>query len=189
MPRDDAACPVVAASPGGRHGGLAPPVDLTGMRVRPAASDESDAVGGVWLRARAASVPAIPPPVHGEDEVRRWFRHVVLPGRAGPCRVVLVADLDDRVVGLLVLDGGSVEQLYVEPALTNGRIGTCLLDAAKARRPGGVELWTFEANAGARRFYERHGFRAVEWAVGHSEEAAPDVRYRWPGEAGPARAR
>ena len=37
----------------------------------------------------------------------------------------------------------------------------------------------FQKNEGARRFYERHGFTAVEWTDGDNEEGAPDVRYRW----------
>lgn len=150
------------------------------MRIRRAAPGEDDEVATLWLRARAASVPSIPPPVHAEEEVRGWFRDVVFPGRE-----VWVADLDDRVVGLLVLGEGWVEQLYVEPTLTNRHIGTLLLDVAKARAPSGLEAWAFEANVGARRFYERHGFLAVERATGHSEEGAPDVRYCWRGDASP----
>jgi hypothetical protein len=56
-----------------------------------------------------------------------------------------------------------------------------LLDLAKERRPGGLDLWTFQANAGARRSYERHGFAATSTTDGDNEEAAPDVRYHWPG--------
>ncbi len=42
------------------------------------------------------------------------------------------------------------------------------------------ELWTFQTNLPARRFYERHGFIAVRWTDGASnEERAPDVRYVW----------
>jgi len=52
---------------------------------------------------------------------------------------------------------------------------------AQARRPAGLELWTFQVNDGARRFYERHGFRAVEVTDGAgNEERQPDVRYAWP---------
>jgi hypothetical protein len=41
-------------------------------------------------------------------------------------------------------------------------------------------LWTFVTNTGARRFYERHGFVAVETTDGsHNEEAAPDIRFVW----------
>jgi putative acetyltransferase len=39
-------------------------------------------------------------------------------------------------------------------------------------------LWIFEANAGARAFYEKHGFVAVGVSA-ENEEGAPAVRYRW----------
>ncbi len=44
----------------------------------------------------------------------------------------------------------------------------------------GLELWTFQVNARARRFYERHGFVEVDRTDGgHNEERQPDVRYAW----------
>jgi hypothetical protein len=43
---------------------------------------------------------------------------------------------------------------------------------------------TFQSNAGARRFYEREGFVAVEETDGRgNEEGAPDLRCVWPGRA------
>jgi GNAT superfamily N-acetyltransferase len=128
----------------------------------------------VWIRSRTASVPAIPPRVHSEEEVRAWFRDVVLVHRE-----VWVAQADDSVIGLLVLDGDSVDQLYVEPSWAGQGVGSRLLHVAKERRPRGLELWTFQANAGAARFYERHGFVAVDATDGDNEEGAPDVGYQW----------
>jgi ribosomal protein S18 acetylase RimI-like enzyme len=41
-----------------------------------------------------------------------------------------------------------------------------------------VRLYTFQENTGARRFYERHGFKAVKLTDGHdNEENCPDVLY------------
>ncbi|HEY1625475.1 MAG TPA: MmcQ/YjbR family DNA-binding protein [Streptosporangiaceae bacterium] len=55
-----------------------------------------------------------------------------------------------------------------------------LLDLAKRRRPGGLQLWTFESNVRARRFYARHGFTVEERTDGSgNEERAPDMRYVW----------
>ena len=67
------------------------------------------------------------------------------------------------------------------PGLDRTRLGTRLLDVAKAERPAGLDLWAFQSNTGARRFYERHGFTAVAMTDGDNEEGAPDVRYRWSG--------
>jgi ribosomal protein S18 acetylase RimI-like enzyme len=82
-----------------------------------------------------------------------------------------------EMVGLLVLDGDSIDQLYVDPDLTCRGIGAQLLDVAKRERPEGLGLWTFVSNQGAQRFYERHGFREVERTDGsRNEERAPDIR-------------
>jgi GNAT superfamily N-acetyltransferase len=53
--------------------------------------------------------------------------------------------------------------------------------AALFRRAfGGLRLWTFQKNEGARRFYERHGFDVVEMTDGAgNEEHEPDVLYAW----------
>jgi len=41
-----------------------------------------------------------------------------------------------------------------------------------------LELYTFARNEGARRFYERHGFRAIAFGQ-ENEENEPDVLYEW----------
>lgn len=145
------------------------------MDVRRARPDEGTLVGDLYWRAREAAVPAIPPSVHPRDDV---VAHVTsLLGT----QEVWIADDDGAVVGLLVLSPGWVEHLYVEPGRTGVGIGARLLDHAKEVQPGGLELWAFQSNVGARRFYERHGFVAVAFTEGDNEEGAPDVRYHWSG--------
>lgn len=144
------------------------------MLVRRARPDEAHDVASLWVRSRSASVPHIPPPVHTDDEVRAFFEHVVLPQRE-----VWVADDGHVVVAVLVLDDEWVDQLYVEPGQTGQGVGQQLIDWAKQQRPSGLTLWTFEANVGARRFYERHGFVIVGSTPGDNEEGAPDVCYQW----------
>jgi uncharacterized glyoxalase superfamily protein PhnB len=72
-----------------------------------------------------------------------------------------------------------IDHLYVDPDSTGRGVGSQLVAVAKTLRPSGVHLWTFESNTRARRFYERHGFVAVERTDGDNEEGAPDVRYQW----------
>ena len=93
----------------------------------------------------------------------------------------LACDEDGAPAGLVALTPGWVEQLYVEPARTGQGIGSALLAFAQgAGGAGELQLWTFASNTGARRFYERHGFVAVEHTDGSgNEERAPDVRYVW----------
>jgi GNAT superfamily N-acetyltransferase len=112
--------------------------------------------------------------VRTDDEAREWFASVVIPDRE-----LWVVTHDDLPVALLVLDGGWIDQLYVDPKWTGQGLGSVLVGIAKERRPKYLDLWTFESNLGARRFYERHGFLAVGSTDGDNEEGAPDVHYRW----------
>jgi ribosomal protein S18 acetylase RimI-like enzyme len=144
------------------------------VRIRPARIDEAEAVADLYLRSRHASAPAIPPSVHPDDDVRDHFATTVLPTTE-----TWVAEEDGVIVGLLVLDGGWIDHLYVEPGQTGRGIGSALVGHAQARRPEGLDLWAFQSNTGAQRFYERHGFVAVARTDGDNEEGAPDVRYRW----------
>ena len=58
--------------------------------------------------------------------------------------------------------------------------GSTLLQKAMECAGGLLELWTFQRNHAARRFYERHGFTAVVFTDGaDNEEREPDVLYRW----------
>ena len=59
-------------------------------------------------------------------------------------------------------------------------VGRRLIELAKERRPGGLDLYCFAVNATARRFYERNGFAPVAFGDGSgNEERQPDVLYRW----------
>jgi GNAT superfamily N-acetyltransferase len=157
-------------------------------QVRRAEPADAGAVSRVYLLARHAAVPAIPPLVHPDDDVRRWIATEVLPHR----ETWVADDPDAGAVAMMVLDGSWLDQLYVHPDHQARRLGTALLDRAKQLRPTGLQLWTFQSNLDARRFYERHGFEAVERTDGTgNEERAPDVRYVWephrsePGGSGP----
>lgn len=143
------------------------------MVPRRAGQREVEELAGLWLAARRAAIPAIPPPAHPDAEVRRWFGEVVLP-----LSEVWVVGSPGEVAALLVLDGPWIEQLYVRPGETGRGLGTVLLEQAKAGRDH-LLLWTFQSNTGARRFYERHGFHVEGTTQGDNEEGAPDVRYRW----------
>jgi GNAT superfamily N-acetyltransferase len=81
----------------------------------------------------------------------------------------------------MILAPPRLEHLYLDPAWMGRGLGERLLALASERSPDGLELWTHQINAGARRFYERHGFTAVEETDGATnEERLPDVRYARP---------
>jgi GNAT superfamily N-acetyltransferase len=147
--------------------------DKVDLQPRRACLDEALAVADLWLLSRRASIPQIPPPVHSDEEVRAWFQHVVFPSLD-----VWVTGVPGHLVALMVLDHEWIEQLYVHPTWNSRGLGSQMLELAK-REHTRLDLWTFRSNAGARRFYERHGFVAVAVTDGDNEEGAPDIRYHW----------
>ena len=159
------------------------------LQVRRATPADADVVADVWLRSFAGALPTVVR-AHSDDEVRSWIRDVVVPGRE-----TWVATIDGAVAAMMVLDAGGdnadsdggvaagageIDQLYVDPPAQGYGLGSCLVDVAKQRCPVGLELWTFQINTTAQRFYERHGFIAVDRTDGSgNEEREPDIRYRW----------
>jgi putative acetyltransferase len=139
---------------------------------------EAQAAMAVQRAALAATLPGLHDP-HTADEDREWIRGVF-----ARLSVWLAVD-GEQVVGVASRDGDWLRQLYVAPERTGHKIGQRLLDAmlgeaAQAAIPV-FKLWTFQRNAGARRFYERNGFVAVEFGDGSgNEEREPDVRYERP---------
>ncbi|WP_308408591.1 GNAT family N-acetyltransferase [Streptomyces sp. AC627_RSS907] len=149
--------------------------DTASVLLRRATAADARAAADVWLRSFAAALPTVVRP-HADDAVRDHFRQVVVP-----LRETWVAETaGGEVVGVMVLEGEELSQLYLAPGWRGRGIGDRFVALAKEHRADGLSLWTFQVNAPARRFYERHGFTAVEWTDGaRNEEREPDVRYVW----------
>lgn len=146
------------------------------ITLRRAAANDAGASADVLLRSRAAALPTVTWP-RSDDEVRDYFRDVVVPHRE---TWVARASYEGEIVGVMVLAGDEVSQLYLLPDWRGHGIGDLFVALAKERSPGGLTLWTFQVNKPAHRFYERHGFAAVEHTDGSgNEEREPDVRYVW----------
>ena len=96
-----------------------------------------------------------------------------------PHRETWVIERQGTIVALLVLEPGWLDQLYIDPDHTARGLGSLLVELAKRRCPEGLDLWTFQSNTRACRFYERHGFAAIGTTEGDNEEGEPDVRYHW----------
>lgn len=149
-------------------------VNSADLVFRRADASDAAAMADVWLRSFTAALPTVRR-AHGDDEVRGWFSHVVVVQYE-----TWVAVAGGSVIGLLVLDGEELEQLYLDPSWRGRGVGDRFVELAKQLRPDGLGLWTFQVNRPARRFYERHGFLAVEYTDGlRNEEHEPDVRYAW----------
>jgi putative acetyltransferase len=152
---------------------------MAGVAIRrpiPARLDaEADAAMAIQRAALRATLPGLHNP-HTADEDRGWIRGVF-----AQCSVWLAVD-DEWVVGVISREDEWVKQLYVAPGRAGQGIGQRLLDAfldeARSTSIPVARLWTFQRNSGARRFYERNGFVAVEFTDGSgNEEGELDVRY------------
>lgn len=91
---------------------------------------------------------------------------------------VTVAEAGE-VLGFVARDGDEVTCLYTAPQAQGQGVGKALIAHAKSGRDR-LELWTFQANAGARRFYRREGFAEVAQGDGAgTDEGLPDVQLVW----------
>jgi chorismate mutase/GNAT superfamily N-acetyltransferase len=148
--------------------------------VRSGRPEDLDGVAVMFSTTRRAAVPSMPSPVHTVEEDRAWLADQL----AGE-REVWLAEREGQVLGLLLLEADRLHSLYVDRGHQGEGIGSVLVDLAKALRPGGLELWVFQTNEGARRLYLRHGFVEVEKTDGRrNDEGAPDVRMQWRPTAG-----
>jgi GNAT superfamily N-acetyltransferase len=140
--------------------------------------EDSNAVARVLMESRRAFLPYAQSP-HSPEAVRRWVTNQLLPSGS-----VQVAQVDSEVVGVLATSEGAgyrwIDQLYVLPGYNGHGIGSKLLHLAHDTLTPPIRLFTFQANSGARRFYERHGYQAVQFTDGSSnEERCPDVLYEF----------
>ena len=137
-------------------------------------AEVGDAAGcaRVYVRSKAYAMADVPEP-HSEAEITTWIAEQAIPQMD-----VWVADVDGVVVGQVMLAPNWLHHLYVDPSWIGRGLGDQFMALARQRQPNGLQLWAFQSNERARRFYERHGFVAVERTDGHgNEERWPDVRY------------
>ena len=83
------------------------------------------------------------------------------------------------LVAIIAFRSDWIDQLYVLPEVQGRGVGNELLQVAK-RAFDCLQLWTFQRNLSARRFYVARGFALVEQTDGaRNEEKEPDARYLW----------
>ena len=144
--------------------------------VRSAQPHDASRIAEVYLASRRAFLPYAPL-VHSSVEVRLWVRETLMV-----TRTVYVDEEDGRLTGFVAWtqtpEAGWIDQIYLAPGDTGRGIGTRLLDVALTHLKYPVRLYTFQANEGSRRFYERHGFLVLKFGDGsNNEERCPDVLY------------
>jgi len=143
------------------------------INLRRATDADADATADVFISSRRTALPTVP--FSPDDSVRNYIRDIFIAKTEG-----WLATDGDTVVAVMSLKPGWVEQLYVATERQGEGIGRRLLDLAKERSDGELQLWTFQVNDRARRFYERNGFVAAEFTDGAGNmEHTPDVRFVW----------
>jgi GNAT superfamily N-acetyltransferase len=134
---------------------------------------DMDAAAGVHRRTFDHALPWLIG-LHTPDEDRWFYRERVFTG----CQVHGAFE-GDALVAIIAFRSGWIDQLYVLPEVQARGVGSELLQIAK-RACERLQLWTFQRNLGARRFYEARGFALVEETDGtRNEEKEPDARYLW----------
>lgn len=145
---------------------------------RPATQSDAEAIAQVYLSSRKEFV-SFAPVAHSDGAVYRWIRDILLLTNQ-----VTVVEQDNKIIGMMALstdeEAGWIDQLYLHPDVVGRGIGTKLIERAKTELGSPIRLYTFQENQGAIRFYERHGFKAIQYGDGSgNEEKCPDVLYEW----------
>lgn len=152
------------------------------ISIRVARRHESDNCVDLY-RAAWRGMAFVPQDLHTDAEDRRWMqdvfaRQLVLVAETSAGRGAI--DGQGRIVGMLSMSDGTVHNLYIQPGYQGKGIGHLLIETAKTCSGGELQLWVFEPNEGAIRFYERHGFVTVRKTDGQeNEEKVPDRLMSW----------
>jgi len=112
--------------------------------------------------------------LHTPEEDRSFFREHVFAA----CEL-WGAFGDAGMAAMIAFRKDWIDQLYVLPEAQGRGIGSSLLRRAQTSFER-LQLWTFQRNAPARRFYEPRGFTLVRETDGSgNEEKEPDALYLW----------
>ncbi|WP_421864371.1 GNAT family N-acetyltransferase [Parvibaculum sp.] len=148
------------------------------MQIHRAEENDWPEIAEIFLAARR-TMTYLNAGLHSDAETRAFIRRMVKRSE-----VWTALHADGKIIGFAALareaDGNWLHHLYVDPASHNAGAGSLLLAITKKEMPQGFSLWTFQANLGARRFYERHGLTETRRTRGtNNEEGLPDILYEW----------
>lgn len=138
-------------------------------RIRRFQAADVDEVLEVWYAASLVGHPFLSEAFLADERLRlaeQW-----LPGSE-----TFVAERAGRVVGFVSVVDDEVGGLFVEPTWHRQGIGRQLLDHVRSSR-GELTVRVFEANGGARRFYEHYGFELVRRGIS-DVEGQPELSMR-----------
>ena len=114
------------------------------------------------------------------DARREWLGDHLRARRSQGAEIVVAIDAPGAPAGFVTIDPktGVLDQLCVAPSEWGTGLARALVDEAKRRSPGAVELEVNEANQRALRFYEREGFAAVSRGAS-ALSGLPTLTMRW----------
>lgn len=134
---------------------------------------DMDAAARVHRTAFDYALPSLAG-LHTPEEDRWFFRERVFR----TCELWGTFDAD-AMTGMIAFRDGWIDQLYILPEAQGRGLGTALVQVAQNAFDR-LQLWTFQRNAPARRFYEARGFALKRLTDGaRNEEKEPDVLYLW----------
>jgi GNAT superfamily N-acetyltransferase len=135
--------------------------------------DDMDAAARVVRTAFDQAIPSLAG-LHTPEEDQWFFRERVFE----TCEVWGAFD-GAAMRGIIAFREGWIDQLYVLPTAQRRGVGKDLLQVAQNAFDR-LQLWTFQRNAPARRFYEARGFALIQQTDGaRNEEKEPDALYLW----------
>lgn len=146
---------------------------MSHIETRRAKLEECGAIARLHRAVREQCLPYLPHLHTPADDLRYFSEHVFREGE------VWVATENETPIGYCAFRPGWLDHLYVLPGHHGRGAGTALLERAQEASVE-LQLWTFQKNDQARRFYERAGFVLMELTDGlDNEEREPDARYCW----------
>ena len=129
----------------------------------------------LWIASWQAAMPQI------DFEARRgWFVDHLSALQDGGTQVVCAFAANGEMAGFVTINtrDGDLDQLAVSPRCWGSGAAACLLEEAKRRAPGAIELEVNQDNPRAVRFYEKHGFARTAESV-NPRSGLKTWRYRW----------
>ena len=134
---------------------------------------DMDAAARVVRTAFDQALPSLAG-LHTPEEDQWFFRERVFE----TCEVWGAFD-GAAMRGIIAFREGWIDQLYVLPEAQRRGVGKDLLQVAQNAFDR-LQLWTFQRNAPARRFYKARGFALIQETDGAgNEEKEPDALYLW----------
>lgn len=127
------------------------------IKLRPSRPEDGPRVVQIWAAAVDATHDFLTP----EDRaVIGREVEAFLPSAP----LTLAVDDRDRAIGFMLIDGGHMEALFIDPEHRGAGVGAILIDYALAVHPV-LTTDVNEQNAQAVGFYEHMGFERIGWSA------------------------